>query len=174
MEWLVWLVIPLFAFLDRLWGSDGGFKGRKGLILAASVFGPWAAFSVSGYPEALWWREGLPAASLGLLWSVYRSLPFPGNSQTPVEAEDFFHASVRHGLVLPPAFFVAVICKPEQPMGLALAFTGFAAAAVGLAAWYGRANAKAKRDNRPIGKENQAVEVLRGAAYGLAMALGLA
>jgi len=147
-------LIPLFGFLDRFWGSDGGFKGKKAVILVLAIVGPALALGLAG---------GL----MGLAWVIYRSLPFFASSATKPAS-----ALIRHGVVIPAALLVAFWTDHALDRA-GFAFGASTLCAVALAAFYGAAEREAIEEGRAIGDANTLVEVARGLAFGLALAFGL-
>lgn len=151
------LLIPLFAACDRVVGGAG--QRSRGMI-AAVVGG-----GVFGYLAA-----GPALAACGLVWMVWRSLPFSGGSAAPTTGGERLAAVVRHLpalLVLVPAYWA----HAADLMALAVCMAGFVLVSAGLALFYGQALIKARAAGPPIGDENQAVEILRGAAFGAALAV---
>lgn len=148
---------PLSWACDRVVGGAG--QRSRGMI-AAVVGG-----GVFGYLAA-----GPALAACGLVWMLWRSLPFFGSSGAPTKPKERLATVFRHlpaFLVLVPAYWAHA---PNLGL-LAACMAIFALAAVVLAFWYGLALTKAWVAGRPIGGENETVEILRGAAFGAALAI---
>lgn len=155
MNILALVLIPLFAAADRMVGTG---KRSAGMALA-SVGG-----GLVGYLAAGW-----ALAGAGVVWMLWRSLPFSGGSAAPTTAKERIAAFIRHLpmlLVFVPAYWAHGRDLKQLVIFLALAV----GAAFTLAVWYGGALIKAREDGRPIGDENKTVEIARGAAFGAALA----
>lgn len=154
------LLPPAFAGLDRLWGSDKpSFRGKKAVIAAIALG--------VGYLAGTW-----AGVAYGALWLVYRSIPFFRGSGAPQTASERIAAAARHAIVIPVAAFLA------QQFGLdvmrtVLAFSGYAAVSVILAIGYGLIVLRHKAAGKPIGRQNDILELVRGSTYGLACFVSL-
>jgi hypothetical protein len=116
---------------------------------------------------------GWPAALAGIAWAAQRSVAFPDRSTTPTKLKHFLRSFLRHGLALIlPGVLIANGVAPLLPT--ALAFGGYVVGSVALAAWYGSQYMKDVKAGRNIDPDdNELVERLRGALYGVAVAVGL-
>lgn len=156
MVFMPLLAILLFAFLDRFWGGPVAFKGKKAAMLAAAVGG---GAVIAGGTGALF----------GLVWFIWRSLPFKGGSAAPQTNGERLATVVRHAPVALAAMLIAS-WRGLPVIEAGLWFAGFAAAASCLAFAYGQAVIDAKRAGEAIGSQNVTIEIIRGAAYGAALA----
>lgn len=115
---------------------------------------------------------GLTASLFGLLWAIYRTIPFSAGASAPQTVEERWHALERHIAVAPAAVVLALLRGlPWAPA--ALAFSLYVPAAVGLALWYGARTAAHAAKGELGGSENVAVEILRGAFFGAAVAVSV-
>jgi hypothetical protein len=165
---LVFLLVPTYALADRFAG--GGSPKLDDMLPGRAAF--WGALlcAIAGYFLAGW-----PAAAFALGWLVYRTPKwrlFGNASITPVGADALIWTFNRHALTIIPAFIVAKAFDLDALRVCAI-FAVYALVATVLAAWYGQANAKAIKNGVGIGNENVVVELLRGAAFGLAVAVAL-
>lgn len=152
---LIFLAVPLFAFLDRFWGGPVAFKGKKAAMLAAAVGG---GFLLAGGTGALF----------GLVWFIWRSIPFFNGSAAPLSDSEMASTIIRHAPIVLPAMLIAY-WRDMSIVQTTAWFAGFAVAAVCLAFAYGHAVFEAMKAGEPIGKQNVLVEIVRGAAYGAAL-----
>ena len=150
--------VPLFAGADRIVGGAGKRSVAFGAVVAAGL--------AAGFLGHLWGVTGLCVA-----WVLYRSLPWKvGGGTTP------------HGKQIPAAFLRHAI-----PMGAALilflggwgpgasfyAMGAFAVIATALAVSYATAIDKLiLTGGSETGQINGKYELIRGAFYGLALAVG--
>lgn len=149
-------LIPIFAVADRLVGS-----GRRSFGMALAVIGA----GIVGYEAA-----GLALAACGVVWMLYRSLPFKGGSGAPQSGGELAAAAIRHVpalLVAVPAFWA----NGPHIERLAALVGLYAIAATSLAAWYGDRVIAAKHAGQPSGRENEIVETMRGALFGAALCI---
>lgn len=154
------LLIILFAALDRLWGAaKPAFRGKKAVIAALAMGGGWLAGGPLG-------------AAFGALFVAWRSLPFFTGSAAPQENEEVAACIVRHAALAGGALAIAQAFGRDL-LETAGPFAVAAGAAVALALWYARQVRKAAERREPIGDQNVTVELLRGAAFGLAVAVAL-
>lgn len=151
------LLVLIFAAADRIVGGAG--KRSAGMVLGALGGG------LLGYLAAGW-----PLAFAGAVWVLYRSLPFWNGSAAPTNGSERASAAFRHLPVLLAAVPALWLHGDRLPT-LAACLAASWAAAFTLAVWYGGALIKAREAGRPIGNQNQAVEILRGAAFGGALAV---
>jgi hypothetical protein len=151
------LLILIFAAADRIVGG----AGKRSVGMALAVLGG----GFLGYVAAGW-----PLASAGAVWMLYRSLPFSGGSAAPTTGRERAAALIRH-LPVFLVFVPALWAHASDLLRLAACLALAVAAAFTLAVWYGGALIKAREAGRPIGNQNQAVEILRGAAFGGALAV---
>lgn len=145
------LLVAAYAVSDRAIGAG---------VKASRWAGPLVVMGLGGL------IAGLPLVIMGLAWAISRTQPFKRNAATPTRASEFVRAAIRFVPVVVAAVGV------EFGFGLPLmipAALAFIVGALVLAGWYGRENADAIHYNRAIGSQNQYVEVLRGAIYGLSM-----
>lgn len=150
-------LIPLYAAADRLWGADKpAFKGKKALI-AIALAG--VGFLLAGWLYAV----------VGLIWVAYRSLPFKGGAAAPTNSKERTAAILRHLAVVPIPVFATL--GTGRPLLMASLLSLYAVAATAMAFWYGGKLIEARRAGRPIGEENIALEIARGAAFGAALAV---
>lgn len=149
----------LWAALDRFWGSDIDFKGKKLLIAAVSLgFGFVAA--------------GLVGLAFGVLWFIYRTEDFKGGAGAPETSAERQKALAHHALILPFALGIAAVAHLQMLVAVP-AFALYVAGAVSLAVAYGQATLRHKAAGEGGGKENVAVELARGALFGLAVLLSI-
>lgn len=162
---MIWIMPFLYALADRFAG--GGAPKLDAKLPGRAAF--WGALvcAVAGYLLA-----GVYGALLALAWLIWRTPAWkvvPWASATPNGVKQTAATFVRHALVIP---FVGLAAYwSGRDLSSALPFLGFAAAATVLAVWYRREVAKAGEANRPIGNQNTYVELLRGAAFGIAVAV---
>lgn len=163
----LYALIPAFAIADRIWGGDVKHGRRYSIVLAfASGLGfGWLADGMTGMKVG---------AAMSLAFLLTRSLGFHafGGSATPRKGGQFLGLVLRHALLtvgVAVALSVALLGKP--PLLPGLTFAGWALFAGALGLFYGEVNDRAKRNGRPIAPlVNQVVEIMRGAAFGLALA----
>lgn len=162
------LCIPAFAALDRFYGSDwnpgvkikGKPQGKKLAILLLSLG--------VGYLAGHWL-----GMALGGLWWLYRCIPVGDGVMTARTTSTKLLAFLWHAAPAPVAVFAAHQLGAEWDRAV-FGFGLYAVAATGLAIWYGLQELEAERDGEAIGDQNVAVELIRGAVYGLAMMTTLA
>lgn len=154
-------LIPLYAIADRAFGMDRPQWARnlpwKGLTFAALVGGGYLAAGVFG-------------ALLPLAWAIWRTPAWkllPGASMTPRSAGEIAATLVRHGIAVPPAMALAYWTGLDwRLMGVSMvAFAGFSTI---LGLWLAAAVDEAG-PGEDVQRENMVLELIRGAAYGLAV-----
>lgn len=161
MREMLFALLPLYGLADRLWGaSKPSFPGKRAAIALALVGAGFLAFGVSG-------------ALFGVLWVVYRALPFFGGSAAPETPSQRVNAVLRHLPALLGAVAIAYWRGPPV-VHAALSFAAYVLAATGLACWYGAITLQHKKRGEPGGDENAAIELCRGAFFGLAIIGALA
>lgn len=155
---MLFLLPVAYGAADRLWGAARpDFKGKKAVLALVLVV---LGYLVTGWTGALF----------ACLWLVYRSIPFKGGAGAPETAGQRVAAFVRHLPVLPAALLIAYWRGlPLDRTGLV--FAAYVLAATSLAVAYGLATLKHRRAGEPGGAENAALEVARGVAFGLAVAV---
>jgi hypothetical protein len=149
------LQLIAYAAADRLWGSDVK-HGRRWAIGVALL----AGYLLDSY-------VGLATA---VAFLAVRSLAFKqfGGSATPVNQREIVGLFIRYAIVVPMAVGIAVVAG-NDPVKPVIAYGAWAACATFLGVWYGKVNAEAVADGKPIDPNaNQFLEVARGAAFGLA------
>lgn len=154
------LAIPVYAGLNRLHGArKPDFQGKKAVILALAVSCGYLVGNSLG-------------VALGALWWTYRSIPMGDGVMTARTVKAKLLAALWHLAPLPLAYLAAQHFGGSVDRTI-YAFAMYAVAAWGLAVWYGRQEADAERRGEKIGDENVAVEIIRGACFGLAMMCAL-
>ena len=160
------LLIPLYAVADAYAG--GSFLhsvSRK--IPGRAVF--WAAIilAVAGYLLC-----GLFGALCALGWFIWRTPGWKvfGGSATPSSAVEALGTLARH-MIATPLLMLSAYWTGHDVFTAAIGGALFALAATLLACWYEDRVHKAVVEVRPIGDENTWVETLRGAAFGLVVAV---
>lgn len=137
---------------DRLTKDHGGPLPGRGIYYVAIPLAL-LCFAIGGWP----------GVSLGAVWGFYRAaLGFPTGTLT---GRDIEATILRHALLWP--FVFVVLAFFALSVWAVVPFMVYTGAAVCLAKWNGDA-AKGGKDI------NAEVEPLRGAAYGLAVAVALA
>lgn len=149
------LLVAAYAAADRLWGSDvpHGRRWAIGLTLLAGYL-----------------LDGFAGAALAAAFCAVRSLPFKayGGSSTPTTDRERIGLFARHAMVIPPAVMIALVSHGDLLKPI-IAFGAYAAFATALGSYYGKENARAKERGESIDPNmNQAIEIVRGAAFGLA------
>lgn len=159
------LLIPAYALADRFTG--GGWPALDAKLPGRSLAWAAAACIALGYLVGGW-----PLAAMGLAWGAYRSLPWSiGGTITPRGAQ-IPAAFARHALpaLVPAALWVNHVAGGDWRI-LTFACLAYALAATVLAVAYAREVdaliATGRTDN---GDFNDRVELIRGAAYGAALA----
>lgn len=157
-----------YALADRFAG--GGWPELDKRLPGRSVF--WAALVCAGLGYLM---LGLGGALGGLAWFIYRTPGWKvfGGSATPVGRREVLGTLARHLIALPlvvgAAHFAGV-----APLYPAVLMGAYAVVATALAVSYGRANAAAAGSWQSIDPAlNNALELARGAAFGVALALAL-
>lgn len=162
---LALLLIPAYALADRFTGGgwpslDAKLPGRSLAWAAAACIG--AGYLVGGWPLAV----------MGLAWGVYRSLAWDIGGTTTPRGGQIPAAFARHAL---PAIIPAALWANHVPGGdwrlLVFACLAYALVATVLAVAYAREVDDLIATGRPDnGEFNAKVELIRGAAYGAALA----
>lgn len=156
----VWALVPLFAWADRVVGGGGRRSLAFGLALLAGVI-LWAAS-----------HDPLPVG-MALTWIAYRSMPWKvGGSTTPRSPGQIGGALARHAL---PLGVAAVLHHAGAASPALLLHLGaYALIATALAVYYARkVDALAAAGRAEDGRVNAFIEVVRGGAFGAALAFGM-
>lgn len=154
------ILVPLYAIADRMVGGAGK---RSVAFLSVLLISAGLAFLLQD------WALLVMAAT----WMGYRSLPFAGpfGSTTP-HGFGILTTLFRHTL---PAL-VAIACEADKLFAadwtmLAIALAAYAVVATLLALVYAALTDNHKSDGTAGGSENSFIEIIRGAAYGAALAI---
>lgn len=157
------LFVILYALADRYAGGgwpwlDARLPGRAAL---------WAGLLAA---VASYFLAGWVAVALAVAWGVHRTLPFRlfGGSAAPESAGEIGGTFLRYAILAVPVGLIAAAFGLSAFWAILVALC-FALVATFLAMWYGGAVARARARRAPIGSENTAVELIRGAAWGLAV-----
>lgn len=144
----------VFGALDRLWGSDTKIMGRSGHSLG--TIGALLA-AVAAY-----FAIGWPAAAMCVAWALYRSLNFSGGAMAPRGTGQALAALGRH--LIATGLMCGILAVQHQGPYPSMVFAPlYAVIATSLAIFNGEEE----------GRYNWLVESLRGAAYGVCVALAL-
>lgn len=162
---LTLLLIPAYALADRFTG--GGWPDLDAKLPGRAL--AWAAAACIGLGYLV---GGWPLAVMGLAWGVYRSLPWSIGGTTTPHGAQIPAAFVRHAV---PAIVPAALWANGTQGGdwrlLVFACLAYALAATVLAVAYAREVDGLIATGRPDnGDFNANVELIRGAAYGAALA----
>jgi hypothetical protein len=161
--WISAIILTLaFAFADGFNGGQFGWnrlsKDHGGPLHGRGIY--YVALPLAAICYLI---GGWPALCLGVIWGFYRAaLGFPTGTLT---GRDIEATVLRHALLWP--FVFAVLAFYALSVWAVFPFLAYTGAAVCLAKWNGDA-AKTGHD------VNAEVEPIRGAAYGLAVAIALA
>lgn len=160
------ILIVLFSLADRFAG--GGAPNIDAKLPGRALF--WGTLICAG---AGFFIAGWPALVLALIWGAHRSLApdMWGGSADAKTNREAVGVALRYALLIPAVIALAHFASLDLPRA-ALCVAAFAAVATGLAIWYGHEVLKAVAAGEPIGDQNVAVELIRGAAYGL-MCMGV-
>lgn len=114
-----------------------------------------------------WFVGGWPGVALAVIWGLHRSLgpDMWGGSADAKNAREAAGVFLRYALLIPAIALLGYLGGLGWQRSAVWAL-GFAMIATGLAMWYGSEVLKAVRRGEPIGDQNTAVELIRGAAYG--------
>ncbi len=158
------LLIPLYALADRFAG--GGWPALDAKLPGRAAF--WGALVCAGLGYLV---AGLLGPLAAVAWLIYRTPPWRifGGSTTPRPGE-IVGTFGRH-LIAAPGLALAAYWSGHSPVTAALAGAGFAAIALALACWYAARIDRMVSRGITTGDPNQFVELIRGAAYGAAVAL---
>lgn len=148
--------ILAYAAADRIWGSDIQ-HGRRWAIGIALL----AGYLLDSY-------FGLATA---VAFLAVRSLPFRqfGGSSTPTTRAQTLGLFARYAIMVPVGVGIAVVAG-NDPIKPVVAYGAWAAFSAFLGVLYGKENAKAQERGEPVDPTfNTALEVARGAVFGLAV-----
>lgn len=149
-----------YSLADRFAG--GGAPGLDRRLPGRALF--WGALlcAILG-----WFVGGWPGVALAVIWGLHRSLgpDMWGGSADAKNAREALGVLARY-LLLVPAIALLGLWAGSEALWWGVAALAFALFATGLAMWYGSEVLKAVRRGEPIGDQNTAVELIRGAAYG--------
>lgn len=161
------VLVPLvlvYAAADRFAG--GGAPRLDAKLPGRAAF--WGALVAALLGWFLLGRYGVLCAGAWLIWRTPAWDVF-GGSMTPKTSGQIAGTFLRHFVLIVPLGALAAYFTDRDPLTGAAPFAAFAVFATLLAVWYGRAEAKAIRNGEPIGNQNVVVELLRGAAFGVAV-----
>lgn len=154
------LLVLSYALADR-W-AGGGWPWLDDKLPGRALF--WGALvcAVAGFLMV-----GIPGAALAVIWGAHRSLGLDmwGGAADAQTLRQALGVLARY-LLLVPAIALLGLWAGSEALWWGVAALAFALFATGLAMWYGSEVLKAVRRGEPIGDQNTAVELIRGAAYG--------
>jgi hypothetical protein len=160
------------AFADRSWG--GGLskwdKDGDGIKLAAvpAILGLLFAVGFFGVYLGAWTTLALPAGVLALGWGIYRSLPFKDGAGCP-RPNQRLSALLRHIAAFPIFLLTAAFRQQDGDVKAILTIgVAYCLIAAAIAIGYGVVRDKREAAGRGVEGVNTYVELVRGAAYGLA------
>lgn len=156
-----WALVPLFAWADRTVGGAGRRSLAFGLVLLSGVLA-WAL------------THNLTPVTIAAAWIVYRSMPWKvGGGTTPRTPAQIIGALARHSMPAAVAWVLHYAGAAPQALYACLGVYGVLATA--FAVDYARTvDALAARGVAEDGRHNAALEVVRGAAFGAALAVSVA
>jgi hypothetical protein len=157
-----------YALADRFAG--GGWPELDKKLLGRAAF--WGALVCAGLGFLM---LGLGGALGGLAWLIYRTPGWRvfGGSATPVGAREIAGTFARH-LIAAPLVALVAYWAGHEPLKAAICMGAFAAVGTVLAVQYGAANEAAANAGQFINKRiNERLELIRGAAFGVALALAI-
>lgn len=169
MSATLFALVPLYALADSF---AGGSLGSKAKALDEKLPGRAAFWGAVVCAVAGWLAGGPWCAAVALAWLIYRSPGWKvfGGSATPVGAKEIAGTFARHLLAL---LAVLPVYWAHKDVVMAAGWFGlFAVAATSLSVAYGELNREAGERGEPIDPGvNTKIELARGAAFGLAVAL---
>lgn len=155
-----------FALADRIWGGDIPHGRRYSILIALG--------SLAGLGWFTGGRDGaIDGAVLAVAWLATRSLPFRlfGGSATAMSFGQWFGLTLRHAFLIIPAVTWLNWHRGEPMAHEASVFMAWAVFAGLLGLAYGNEKRNAVKDGRPVKPVfNAALEILRGLAFGVAVA----
>lgn len=154
-------LIPLYALADRAFGMD---RPRWAENL------PWKGLTFAGLVGGGYLVAGVLGAFLPLAWAIWRTPAWkavPGASMTPRTTREIAATFVRHAIAVPPLALLAYWNGYDWQRA-AYAAGCFAAFATVLGIWLAAAVDEAEPGDG-VQRENMVLELVRGAAYGVAV-----